>query len=280
MRRFSGMVVAVLLGACSSSPVDDVAAAPAEDTTVYDHCVDFATRLCDDAKDCCTQTYGDYDAEGCVDTFKREVCRPGSSAVKAGRAQFDADAVDACLAAHAQAHAVCVPTWKQTLELRKAIYTACRVIDGLSEPGKSCTTAATCKHPEGAATSDCVKNVCTVIAVLPEGAECQFPQGAVSVCDEGLTCDSAGQGDPGHCVKALATGDACDACMLEGTECGLGNYCDGATSQCKVTENLGGNGCSQGTECVSFKCDRTSQECAPAPAVVSRDTCLGAAPQP
>lgn len=270
----------MLLGACSSSPVDSGGPPATPDTTVYDHCVDFATQLCADAKDCCLEAYGDYDPDGCLDTFKRDVCRPGADAVTAGRAEFDAEAVDACLAAHAQAHAVCVPTWKQTLELRKAIFTACRVIDGKSEPGKSCTTAATCKHPAGAATSDCVKNVCTVIAILPEGAACEFPSGAVSVCDEGLTCDTPGQGVTGHCVKALATGEACDGSMLEGTECGLGNYCDGETSQCKVTENLGGPGCAQGTQCVSFKCDRSGNECAPAPAVVSRDTCLGAAPRP
>jgi hypothetical protein len=100
------------------------------------------------------------------------------------------------------------------------------------------------------------------------------------VCDEGLTCDAPGLETEGHCVKVIAIGEACAGGMLEGTECGLGNYCDQQTSQCKLTENLGGNGCGQSTECVSFDCDRTAHECAPAPAVISRDTCLGPAPQP
>ncbi|HEX2873559.1 MAG TPA: hypothetical protein VHP33_20010 [Polyangiaceae bacterium] len=64
--------------------------------------------------------------------------------------------------------------------------------------------------------------------------------------------------------------------MLEGTGCGLGSFCDPESATCKIAENLGGNGCGQSTECVSFECNRLANECAPAPAVLSRDTCLGA----
>ena len=277
MRSWALLFVALSVVACSSAPTDEGAKTPATpDTSVFDNCVAFATRLCADAETCCQTAYGDYSADGCLATFKREVCRPGADAVTAGKATFDEDAVEACLAAHAAAHVVCIPTWKQALELNKEIYSACRVLDGTAEPGRGCAIAATCKHPEGTATVACVKNVCKVIEILPEGAECEFPKGDVSVCDDGLACDAPGEGVAGHCVKAVATGEACDASVLEGTDCGLGSFCDPDRAVCQVAANLGGNGCSQSNECVSFDCNRLANECAPAPAVLSRDTCLGA----
>jgi hypothetical protein len=283
MRRLLPLVLALGVAACSSTPTDDVKGAPpgsGADTSVFDACVAFATELCADAEGCCTDSYGGFDQDGCVTTFKRDVCRPGADAVNAGKAVFDEDAVPGCLVAQAEAHRVCVPTWRQTLELRKKIYAACRVIDGKSPPGSGCSIAATCRRPEGNATVECIKNVCTVIEVLAEGAACPFPSGSVSVCDEGLTCDAPGLGSSGHCVPAPATGTACDSNVLESTACGLGSYCDTASAECRLASNLGGSGCAQSTECVSFECDRMASTCAPAPAVLSRDTCLGAPQQP
>lgn len=281
MRCLSGLFAAVVLSACSSVPNEPGPASTTPDTSVFDSCVEFATALCADAEACCTRAYGDFSAEGCLATFKRDVCRPGADAVQAGKAVFDADAIDACLAAHAQAHAVCVPTWQQTIELRKAIYGACHVISGTTEVGGGCAISATCKNAGGTSTSLCVKNVCRSVEILPEGAECPFPAGDVSVCDDGLTCDAPGRETTGHCVPVIATGQACDGGMLEGTECGLGSYCDTQSSACRVTENFGGSSCNQSTECVSFECDRSGEgQCAPAPAVVSRDICLGAPQQP
>jgi hypothetical protein len=282
MRSLCLLFVALSLAACSGT--DEGTRTPATtsppDTNVFDNCVAFATQLCADAEGCCRTAYGDFSAEGCVDTFKREVCRPGADAVMAGKATFNEDAVEGCLEAHAAAHAVCTPTWQQTLELRKKIYSACRVLDGTTEPGRGCAIAATCKRPEGAATAECVKNVCRVVEILPEGAECPFPSGSVSVCDDGWACDAPGLGTSGHCVKAVAAGATCDASVLEGTDCGLGNYCDPDTAECKVASNMGGPGCLQSNECVSFDCNRIASECTPAPAVLSRDTCLGAATSP
>ncbi len=205
MRSFPSLVLALCIAACSSAPTTDPAAKTPTglDTTVFDKCVDFATKLCADAAGCCQTAYSGFDPDGCLDSFKRDVCHPADDAVRAGKATFDEDAVDACLAAHAQAHTVCIPTWQQTLELRKEIYAACRVVDGTTKPGGGCTTATTCKRPDSAtATADCVKNVCQVIEVLNEGAECPFPSGSVSVCDDGLACDAPGLGTSGHCVKA------------------------------------------------------------------------------
>jgi hypothetical protein len=275
------LAVALCSAGCSSSPTDQGDKAPAlPDTSVFDDCVDFATRLCADAEGCCQQAYSDFSADGCLDTFKREVCRPGADAVAAGKASYDESAVDACLAAHAQAHQICVPTWQQTLELRKQIDAACRVIDGKGAPGSSCTIGAQCQHPDGVASVDCVKNVCQVSEILAEGAECPFPSGSVSVCDDGLACDAPGLGTSGRCIKAVATGQTCDASVLEGTDCGLGSFCDPVTTTCQVATNLGGAGCAQSNECVSFDCNRIANECAPAPAVISRDTCFGAPATP
>ncbi len=279
MRSPPFVLFALGMAACSSSPTTDgVDKTPTfPDTSVFDNCVDFATRLCADAEGCCRAAYGDFSADGCLATFKREVCRPGADAVTAGKATFNAGAIDDCLAAHAAAHAVCTPTWKQTLELRKKIYSACRVLDGTAEPGRGCAIATTCKHPPGAATAECVKNVCRVIEILPEGAECPFPSGSVSVCDDGLACDAPGLGTSGHCIKAVAAGESCDASVLEATDCGLGSFCDPETALCRVAVNTGGAGCSQSNECVSFECNRIANECAPAPAVLSQETCLGQA---
>jgi hypothetical protein len=278
MRSLLLLLLASSVAACSSTPTNEAAGGSTSgpDTSVYDTCVSFATALCADAQSCCTSAHGDFAQEGCVETFRRDVCRPGADAVTANRAVFDETSIAGCLAAHAQAHSVCTPTWAETLELRREIYAACRVIDGLSDPGLGCSVSATCKRPVGG-TAECVKNKCVAIELLPEGASCPFPSGAVSVCDIGLACSAEGPGVEGTCVPAIATGQACDSSVLETTECGLGSYCDAETSTCQVTTNVGGSGCAQSTECVSFDCDRLANECAPAPAVVSRDTCLGPA---
>lgn len=282
MRSLAPVVFALFVVACSSESTEDGSppATNGPDTSVYEECVEFATQLCADAEGCCTDAYGSFDADACVATFKRDVCRPGADAVNARRAEFDETAVTGCLAAQAEAHRICVPSWPETVELRKKINTACRVIDGRSPPGAGCSVSASCKRPEGSGTVECIKNTCTLIEVLAEGASCSFPSGPVSICDDGLTCDAPGLGSTGKCVRAPQVGDACDAAVLESTECGLGRYCDVESATCKITENFGGPGCVQSTECVSFECDRIANECAPAPAVLSRDTCLGTTPDP
>lgn len=266
----------LVLGACSSSPTaDSPKTSTGADSSVFDACMSYAERLCADAEPCCTSTYDGFDQATCVAAFRHDVCRPGADVVTANRAVFDEDAIEPCLAAQAEAHQVCTPTWQQTLDLRKKIYAACRVIDGKSPPGSNCSTTFTCKRPD-VGTVECIKNVCTIVEVLGEGAECPFPSGSVSVCDEGLTCDAAGLGVTGHCVKAPKSGDTCDPTSLESTECGLGSYCDSASATCKLTDNFGDAACTQSTECVSFDCNRIDQKCAPAPAVLSRETCVAA----
>src|SRR5882724_1155736 len=159
---------------CSSSPAHSKpTAADAGDPELGEQvlaaCLTFASRLCAASVDCCTQAYGGYDAQGCLDTLRDQVCSPAAEAVQAGFATYDDSAVDSCLAAHTAANAVCIPTWDQTLELRKSLWSQCKVVRGLTEPGAGCSTSVTCAEPDGAKTAACLVGVCRVLEVLPEG---------------------------------------------------------------------------------------------------------------
>jgi len=273
---------ALVLAACSSAT--DAQAAkpgPAEDAgtlatrqRVLTACTDFAQRLCADSGACCMQAYARYDESACTETLVREMCRPGADAVAAGVAVYDEDAVEPCLAARAEANAVCVPTWQENLTLRKSLWTACKVLRGTSEAGKGCSTDVTCAEPNGAKTGVCIAGTCRVLEVLAEGEPCPFQSGTVSTCDAGLYC-TATLDALGVCARAIAPGAACSG-VLGDASCGFGNYCDSLAKVCMETVNLGGPGCRQGLECVSFDCDRISQMCAPAPAIVSASECFGA----
>ncbi len=270
-----------MLAACSSATDSPTKAQPNEDSgtqatrmRVLTACTDFATRLCEGAAGCCQQAYRRYDQSRCVETLLQDLCRPGADAVAAGFAVYDEDAMEPCLAAHAEANAVCVPTWQENLTLRKSLWTACKVLHGSSEAGKGCTTDVTCAEPEGAKAGVCVGGTCRVLEVLAEGQACPFQSGTVSTCDAGLYCTTT-LDEPGVCARAAAQGAACSG-VLGDASCGFGNYCDPFDKQCRETLNLGGPGCRQGLECVSFDCDRVTETCAPAPAIVSAEECFGA----
>ena len=187
---------------------------------------------------------------------------------------YDADAIEPCVAAHAQADAVCVPTWQENLDLRKSLWSACKVIRGSSEAGKGCSTDVTCAEPDGAKAGVCLRGVCQVLEVLAEGEACPFQSGTVSTCDSGLYCTTT-MDEPGMCAPATLAGASCSG-VLGDAACGFGNYCDPDDKVCRETLNLGGPGCRQGLECVSFDCDRVTEMCAPAPAIVSEKECFGA----
>ncbi len=273
----SGVCLFAVLGCSSSSTLTPAPTADAGDPDLHDRvlasCTSFAARLCADSSACCTQAYGAYDAEACAATFQEQVCLPAADAVQNGFATYDESAVEPCLAAHAQADAVCIPDWQQLLKVRKALWSACKVVRGTTEAGKGCTTSVTCAEPEGEKTANCVKGTCRVLEILPAGAACPFQSGAVSICNAGLYC-TATQDAEGICTPELAPGAACSG-ILTDPSCGFGNYCDSLDKTCKQTVNFGGPSCKQGFECVSFDCDRTTSMCAPAPAVVTEAQCLG-----
>ncbi|HWZ87411.1 MAG TPA: hypothetical protein VNW92_01140 [Polyangiaceae bacterium] len=273
-----GVCLLVLLGCSSTSapaPTPGTDAGSSEKDRVLASCTSFAARSCQESAACCTQAYGAYDAEACAREFQTQVCEPAADAVQNGFATYDESAVEPCLAAHAQADSVCVPDWEQVLELRKAIWSACKVVRGTTDVGKGCTISATCAEPDGAKTANCVAGTCSLLEILPDGADCPFQSGDVSTCDTGLYC-SATQDQPGVCTAALALGATCSG-ILGDPSCGFGNYCDSADRTCKKTVNFGGPSCKQGFECVSFDCDRTTAVCASAPAVVTEEQCLGSA---
>jgi len=264
---------------CSSTDLDEppptaMPSNAAERERVLGACTEFAARLCSDSAACCDQAFGGYDAESCARTLHDDVCRPGADAVASGFAQYDETAVEACLAAHAAANAICTPTWEQNLAIRKSLWKACKVLRGTTPAGKGCTTDITCAEPEGERTAACVAGTCRVLEILPQGAPCPFQSGTVSICDSDLYC-TATLDTPGSCQPVIVSGSACSG-ILADPACGFGSYCDSVDKTCKKTTNLGGPSCKQGLECVSFDCDRTTELCAPAPAIVSAEQCLGA----
>lgn len=283
-RAFRSLLCAVLCWSCSSEPAGEIQGAAGTNTSgpstaerIRSSCLDFARRLCQSAESCCRSSYGGFDLDNCVAELDSDVCRPGGDTVQAGFAHYDESFVEGCLEAHAEAHAICVPDFAETVELRKRIFSACKVLRGTTPPGRSCTTRVTCEQPDGPASADCVLGRCTLLEILPEGAECPFPDGEVSVCDNGLFCDAPGRGTTGTCRAATPLGEPCDASLLGSQECGLGSYCDLDEASCKLATNRGGPTCAQGTECVSLVCDRSAGECAPPPAVVAESLCLGTA---
>jgi hypothetical protein len=271
------LLVLVTVGCSSSSALSSPP--DAGDSTFHDEvlasCTSFAARLCADSAGCCTQAYGSYDARACAAFFDSQVCEPAADAVQNGFATFDESSVEPCLAAHAKADLLCITDWDHILELRKAIWSACKVVRGTGAEGQGCSSAVTCPEPDGEKTADCIAGACQVLEILPEGAACPFQSGEVSTCDTGFYCTTT-QDSPGTCVPVLAPGTACSG-ILADPGCGFGNYCDSVDKICKKTVNLGGPSCKQGLECVSFDCDRTSETCAPAPAVVTEAQCLASA---
>ncbi|HEV8245055.1 MAG TPA: hypothetical protein VGP93_04780 [Polyangiaceae bacterium] len=228
--------------------------------SVLSSCAEFAARLCASAEPCCTTTTGTFDAEACAAQVMSEVCRPAADAVEAGFASYHPEAVEDCLAAHAVSHQVCMTDWSQLLELRRGIWSACKVIRGTVEPGRGCTSATTCAQPDGPSVARCVAGKCQLLEILPEGATCPYPNGEVSVCDEGLYCTTTERDVSGVCQRATAQDEPCDPIPLN-PECGLGRYCDLDAGVCRSATNFGGPTCQQGPECVSFICEQVSGEC-------------------
>ena len=271
---FWGCASAADLSPPAPSGAGGVSGSQAVRAKVLTACTDFARRLCADSEACCRKAYARYDEAGCTETLVHDLCRPGADAVAAGFAVYDEQAVEPCLAARAQAHAVCVPTWQENLELRKSLWAACKVLRGTTEAGRGCTTDVTCAEPDGAKAGVCIGGTCRVLEVLSEGDPCPFQSGTVSTCDTGLYCTTT-LDQPGGCARATPAGGQCSG-VLGDASCGFGNYCDARDKVCRETLNLGGPSCAQGLECVSFDCDRITQICAPAAAIVTPQECFGA----
>ncbi len=259
-------VAAPVVTACGSDkPAPTRAAQTGTQADVLDQvladCTDFGTRLCAAAAPCCTQASSTpFDEDSCVATYVEQVCTPSAQLVAAGLATYDASSADACLAAHQSAYDTCIADWEQTVAIRRELWASCRAIDGVTAEGQGCDDDARCALPDGDATAACVQGVCRTIELLPEGAACPFPNGDVSTCDLGLYCTATSADEVGTCVPATPEGAMCDPTFLN-MECGLGSYCDLTDAVCKKATNLGGQSCTQDTECISFVCDRVTQTC-------------------
>ena len=265
MRLRQSLCLAALLPLVSCAE-DEASGPPPQSSSagvreqVLASCRLFAERLCQSAESCCVASTGGFDAAVCVDEVVGDVCAPAADAVAAGFATYHEDAVEPCLAAHALSHETCVADWSELVELRRGIWSACKVVVGSSAEGRGCTTSVTCAQPEGSSVARCVAGKCRVLSLLGEGAECPYPNGEVSVCDQGLYCTAVERDEIGECVPATAIDAPCDPVPLN-PECGLGNYCDAAQGVCRKADNFGGPTCELGPECVSFNCDRITGEC-------------------
>lgn len=258
---------AAWLSACGSEqaagPASEMQMEPDERERVMELCGAFAEAICASAESCCS-SQGAFSAEACAGAFVSDVCRPAADLAAEGFATYDESAEAACLDAHQNSHRTCTADWDEILELRREVWSKCKVVQGTSEPGRGCSVSSQCVSPPGAATARCVQNVCRVLELLPEGAECPYPNGDVSVCDSGLYCTSTERDVRGTCVPRTADGAACDPVALN-PECGLGHYCGLDDARCHRATNYGGGTCAQDTECVAFLCDRVTGSCAATP---------------
>jgi hypothetical protein len=273
------LLLASWTAACGSDdaapPVPVTPVNTTSDEAVLRACTSFAERLCAGAEECCTSSAGSFSQAGCVQAIVADLCETAAQLVAAGRAEYDASAEDACLAAQQRSHDTCVPDWDEVVAIRRDVWSACRVIKGQVRDGGTCTTSRMCALPEGEATSECVQGVCRERRFLGQGDACPYPLGNISVCDTGLYCTATERGETGTCEPATAEGAECDPVPLN-PECGLGRYCDLTDGACRRAVNYGGPMCEQDTECVSFICDEFTGSCNDAPSTVT-GLCGGAA---
>lgn len=270
----TGLVLALasLTAACGSD--DEGTPAPVtpvnmtSDAEVLQACTSFAEQLCAGAESCCTSSAGSFSQAACVEAMVADLCETAAQLVASGRAEYDAGAEAACLAAHQRSHDTCVPDWDELTAIRRDVWSSCRVIKGKVRAGGTCTASIMCATPEGEVTTDCVQGVCRERRMLAEGEACPYPNGNVSVCDAGLFCTAVERDEVGSCEPATAEGAACDP-VTPNPECGLGRYCDLTDGVCKKAVNFGGPGCAQDTECVSFICDEFTGVCSDAPSTVT-----------
>lgn len=235
-------------------------------------CRDFAARFCELAAPCCESAYGGYDREACEHDFFEETCNPGDQAVAAGIATFHPEATEPCLEAQAKSLGECQVDFRRGAELRKQIWSQCKIIRGSTVAGLNCSATVTCAQPDGEATAVCASpgGVCTELRFLGEGQTCPFPNGTVPLCDVGTYCTAEAAEETGVCAPVTPEGAGCEP-LVNNRECGLGSYCDLADAVCRPVEP--GASCAQGTECASFICDDTTQTCEPQEAVIARSRC-------
>jgi hypothetical protein len=127
------------------------------------------------------------------------------------------------------------------------------------------------------------KHVCQTIAFLAENDACTLAPTLNGFCSAELYCDAAVVDAgvvAGTCKKKTALGSQCKKTL----ECGLGNYCPTATSNCTNGKG-GGAACSGGLECASLRCNPVadagvdasagSEVCDTIASLVKTEECLG-----
>jgi hypothetical protein len=247
---------------CGSDEAAQPAPRPESDDLrleVLGKCRAFGERLCRGATECCERHY-EFSLEACVESFVSGTCNDAASVVSEGLASYDEAAEDECFRAREAIFQQCEGDWEDAVAAREAVWSACKIVNGTRLEGETCGTWAMCARPEGAAGVECQKGLCTVIRHLGEGEPCEYVRANIPVCGPGYYCTAPDRGEFGTCEAATPEGAGCNP-ILQNPECGLGYYCDQVDAVCRKATNFGGPSCVQGTECVSFVCDRETETC-------------------
>ncbi len=279
----SDPVLAPLPDAGTSDSTTTADAETSEPYTLDNICSRINPKSCALRKPCCEKAYG-YDEAHCLADVNAE-CAADVADVRAGRATFHPELVDACLAKYTEVFSTCEVTFELYAKVLK-LFRECRVFEGTLAEGASCTRGSQCKPATGAnevATCDEDKTkLCTIVKVLGENEACELADGAKGICDEGLYCDITTFTPTlaGTCKKKTPVGGACNESKKNNLECGFGYRCD-ESGVCAAGKPAGAP-CTDNLECFSVSCVPNSDagvdagsSCAKPGNVVKREECKG-----
>lgn len=274
-----GLLFAALLLACSGTTyvqaVDAVEGGTGDSGAGYtldNVCASLPEKVCASRKSCCTQTAG-YDEAACI-TRERENCLKDVAEVRAGTMRFDGTLIDGCVAKITPHLDKCFLAFDDFEKVGSDLY-ACHVFAGSLETGASCERDSQCRPPSDASSfGGCSKTTkkCATNRILSEGDLCRIGDDMREFCKAGLYCN-VNVTLTGKCEKATPLGAACKPGVVPGLpslECGLGYYCNRATSGCTVALD-GGSACTEDIQCKSVRC--REKKCQPVEPLVNAKEC-------
>ena len=257
------------LAACSDEPGETP---PPPKYTLDNVCAQVAPQLCEVRKSCCEKGEG-YDETACI-TYETEVCAQNIADVEAGLMTFDANSVDACVAALKPYADKCYLTIPDYYNAPEDLEPCSKVFAGKLTENSTCERDAQCASSvakrEIVACDDDTKK-CTATRFLPLDAACKVSADTKELCDQGLYCDFDFLAMEGLCQPAKKLGAACTPSPIQ-LSCGLNAYCDATTKVCTEAK-VEGSACQTPLECQSLKCDLMA--CGPIAPFFEGEQCKG-----
>jgi hypothetical protein len=250
------------------------AGSPSPSYTLDDVCERTSAAICALEKPCC-EIGGGYSDADCV-ARQTSQCAADVAEARAGREAFHPERIDRCLAALPKVLRACTFTF-DVLYDAISDFAECRVFDGALPEGSACERDGQCKANLGAfdmTSCDGTSHTCKTLHLLSQGEGCVLGDGMTALCGAGLYCDVSFATQPltGTCKPATPIGARCTKSAPIDLECGLGNYCEGATGLCTAAKTAGAP-CKADLECASFKCGGAA--CTAPKPIVSREVCMG-----